>query len=103
VGVSYEVFLEPEVHRLRREMPGHVRQRMHRIISSFALEPRPAGTEALDVTGIELPDQVELRRYRLDPWRLMYASTTRRAGSGFSRCAEGRRMTIRTSPCSSND
>jgi mRNA-degrading endonuclease RelE of RelBE toxin-antitoxin system len=71
--VSYEVFVESDVHRARTRLPGNVRQRLRGFISSLAAEPRPHGSELLDAEGIDLPAGVEVRRYRLDPWRLVYA------------------------------
>ena len=73
MGVSYTVFLEREVHQDRDKLPGNVRQRVRALISGFAANPRPPGSEALDATGIAIPDGAEARRYRLEPWRIVYA------------------------------
>lgn len=71
--MSYDLFLEPEVHDLRRELPGNLRQRIRRLIDELGATPRPAGSRALDITGLSLPSGVELRRIRLDRWRIIYA------------------------------
>ena len=71
--MKYDVFLEPEVHRSRTRLPGSFRQRVRRVIGAFANDPRPAKSSALDVAGLDLPAGVEVRRYRLDPWRVVYA------------------------------
>ena len=71
--MTYDVRIEPDVHALRDELPGSVRQRIRRAISDFAKEPRPAGSAALDVSGLEVPDGIEARRLRLDAWRIVYA------------------------------
>jgi mRNA-degrading endonuclease RelE of RelBE toxin-antitoxin system len=71
--VTYEVFVEPEIHRTRDRLPGNVRQRVRRIISDLADEPRPAASTAVDLAGLDVPPGVEVRRYRLDPWRVVYA------------------------------
>jgi mRNA-degrading endonuclease RelE of RelBE toxin-antitoxin system len=71
--VTYNVFLEPEVHRSRTRLPDDFRQRLRRVIGAFANDPRPAQSVPLDVAGLELGPGVDVRRYRLDPWRLVYA------------------------------
>jgi mRNA interferase RelE/StbE len=73
LGVSYDVFIDPGVHRDRTRLPGSVRQRIRSVISALASNPRPAGSETLDTSGIDVPQGIEIRRYRLDPWRLVYA------------------------------
>jgi len=50
---------------------GHVRQRVRREIDALARNPRPAGSKAL---GTDEPER-ELRRLRLDRWRIVYAIT----------------------------
>jgi mRNA-degrading endonuclease RelE of RelBE toxin-antitoxin system len=71
--VRYEVFLEREVHQARERLPGNFRQRIRAAITGLALEPRPAPSQILDTSSVEVPIGVELRRLRLDPWRLVYA------------------------------
>jgi mRNA-degrading endonuclease RelE of RelBE toxin-antitoxin system len=71
--VTYDVFVEQQVHQARARLPGNVRQRIRRLIGELGHEPRPAGSALLDVMGLELPPAIEARRYRLDPWRLVYA------------------------------
>jgi len=73
VDVTYAVFLEEDVHEDRRKLPGNVRQRVRRAISDLGADPRPAGSLALDASGLDLPAGVEVRRFRLGPWRLVYA------------------------------
>jgi len=71
--MSYDLFLEAEVHAARRELPGNVRQRMRRAIDDLRAMPRPAESRPLDTTGIDLPSGIELRRIRIDRWRIVYA------------------------------
>lgn len=71
--MSYDLFIEPDVHDIRRDLPGHFRQRIRRLIDELGATPRPAGSRALDITGLALPSGVELRRIRLDRWRIVYA------------------------------
>jgi mRNA-degrading endonuclease RelE of RelBE toxin-antitoxin system len=71
--VKYEIFLEREVHRCRVRLPGNVRQRVWRVVHELAEEPRPVESTVLDLTGVDMPAGVEVRRYRVDAWRLVYA------------------------------
>jgi mRNA interferase RelE/StbE len=67
------LYIEPVVHEARRELPGAVRQRLARLITSLADGPRPHRTRALDVSALNVPPKIEIRRFRLDRWRLVYA------------------------------
>lgn len=70
----YRVYIEPDVHTIRQRLPGHIRQRVKRIISDFALDPRPSGSRELDTEGItSVTPDVEFRRVRIDRWRIIYA------------------------------
>jgi mRNA-degrading endonuclease RelE of RelBE toxin-antitoxin system len=71
--VSYAVFIEPEVHASRQALPGHVRQRVRRIIEDLAIDPHPDNSVALDASGVQLPPAVEIYRIRLLGWRIVYA------------------------------
>ena len=71
--MQYELLLEPEVHEARRHLPGHVRQQVKNALDGLRNEPRPAKSRDLDVTGLDVPPGVELRRLRMDPWRIIYA------------------------------
>lgn len=69
----YKLFLEPEVHEARTRLPGQVRQRVKQAIDDLADEPRPADSRDMDVTGLDVPADIELRRLRMDAWRILYA------------------------------
>jgi mRNA interferase RelE/StbE len=71
--MSYDLFLEPEVHDARLELPGNLRQRVRRAIDNLRATPRPAESQILDVSNIDLPPGIELRRTRIDRWRIIYA------------------------------
>src|SRR5262245_45198154 len=73
MGMSYEVFVEPEIHRDRERIPGNFRQRVRSAITKLGTEPRPASSQPLDTLDIQVPPGIELRRLRLDPWRVVYA------------------------------
>jgi len=69
----YALFLDPEVHHARRDLPGVVRQRLRQAFDDLALDPRPPRTQPLDVTALEVPPGIELRRLSLERWRVIYA------------------------------
>jgi mRNA interferase RelE/StbE len=70
---SYDLWLEPEVHHARKDLPGNIRQQIKRAIEHLASEPRPSTSTPLDVSEIDVPVAVEIRRVRLTPWRIVYA------------------------------
>ena len=73
----YQVYLEPQVHAQRKDLPGNVRQRIKREIEALATEPRPHHSRMLDLSKAEgkpsIPKGIEVRRLRLDRWRVIYA------------------------------
>jgi len=71
---SYRVEVDRETHKTTRRLPGNMRQRVLRALKGLRDEPRPVGSEALDVSEIEpdLPPGVELRRLRIEGWRIVY-------------------------------
>ncbi|MCG8350646.1 MAG: type II toxin-antitoxin system RelE/ParE family toxin [Chloroflexales bacterium] len=71
--MSYDLFLDPEVHRMRYALPGNMRQRIRRLIDALRDAPRLVQSNPLDMSGLALPPDVELRRIRLDRWRIIYA------------------------------
>jgi mRNA interferase RelE/StbE len=75
---QYEIFITPRAWREVKVLPGHMRQRMRRDIDSLASVPRPSTSKALDVlppAGDEEPRRYELRRLRIERWRIVYAIT----------------------------
>lgn len=54
-----------------KALPGHMRQRVKHAVDAFEQDPRPAKSKKLNVPGIPW----ELRRLRLDRWRIVYAIT----------------------------
>jgi len=69
----YDVWMEPDVHRVRKRLPGRFRQWVKRVIAALADDPRPPNSRALNVSELDMPPDVEPRRIRMDPWRVVYA------------------------------
>jgi hypothetical protein len=80
---EYDLWIEPEVHRSREILPGNFRQQIKNAIDDFASDPRPAKTRPLDLTGIDIPTGIELRRLRLDPADHLRRKRSRAMGLGI--------------------
>jgi mRNA interferase RelE/StbE len=65
------VYITPAAWKEIKGLPGQVRQRVRKAVGALAENPRPAKSKALDVPGVP----AEVRRLRLDRWRLVYAIT----------------------------
>ncbi|WP_129677049.1 type II toxin-antitoxin system RelE/ParE family toxin [Candidatus Chloroploca sp. Khr17] len=75
---QYDIYLTPRAWREVKVLPSHMRQRLRREIDGLAAAPRPSTSKALDVPppgGDEEPRSYELRRLRIDRWRIAYAVT----------------------------
>ena len=70
---QYDLQIEPTAHKQRKQLPGHVRQRIKRAIDNLARDPRPHQSKNLDTTDLDIPENIELRKIRIDKWRLIYA------------------------------
>jgi mRNA interferase RelE/StbE len=69
----FRLWIEPEVHSARQELPGNIRQRMKRVVDGLNSNPYPSNSKALDVSDLEVPLHVKIRRVRLEHWRILYA------------------------------
>jgi mRNA-degrading endonuclease RelE of RelBE toxin-antitoxin system len=69
----YDLFIEPDVHEARDDVPGNLRQRVRRAITELRQDPRPSLSRTLDTSDLDLPPDVEIRRLRLAGWRVVYA------------------------------
>jgi mRNA interferase RelE/StbE len=67
--VSYRLDVSPQAQAEIKRLPGHVRQRVRRIIRSFANDPRPPHSKQLDFPL----SAAEPRRYSFEHWRIVYA------------------------------
>ena len=54
-------------------LPGQVRQRIKKLITDLAVQPRPSISKQLNTEGLSLPEAIEIRRLHLDNWRVLYA------------------------------
>lgn len=76
---QYEIFITPRAWREVKELPGNLRQRIRRDITDLANTPRPSNSKALAFA----PDEEqpsdwstrELRRLRIERWRVVYTIT----------------------------
>ena len=72
----YRLFLKPSVHRIRKQLPGNVRQRIGRGIDKLERDPRPAKSRELRLPAGLLssgPVEWEARRLRVENFRIVYA------------------------------
>ncbi len=67
----YTVYVIPDAWKEMKDLPGNMRQRVKRAVEALADNPRPPKSKVLDVPDLEC----ELRRLRLDRWRIVYAIT----------------------------
>jgi mRNA interferase RelE/StbE len=68
---GYTVYIVPRTWKEMKNLPGNIRQRVKRAVDALSDNPRPSKSKALDVPDFEL----ELRRLRLDSWRVVYTIT----------------------------
>ena len=66
-----KVYVTPAAWKEIKNLPGQMRQRVRKAIGALAENPRPAKSKALEGTGL----RSEVRRFRLDRWRIVYAIT----------------------------
>jgi mRNA interferase RelE/StbE len=67
----YKVYVTPGAWKEIKNLPGRMRQRVRKAVDAFADDPRPAKSKALDMPDLAC----EVRRLRLDRWRIVYAIT----------------------------
>lgn len=68
---GYKVYITLAVYKEIKSLPGNIRQRVRKTIDGLAANPRPSQSKALKAPEIES----ELRRLRLDKWRVVYTIT----------------------------
>src|SRR5438309_262755 len=67
----YKAYVTPAAWKEIKDLPGHVRQRVRKAVDAPADNPRPAKSKTLNAPGLHS----EIRRLRLDRWRIVYAIT----------------------------
>jgi mRNA interferase RelE/StbE len=67
----YTVYVIPRAWAEVKDLPGHMRHRVRQAIRELADDPRPPHSRELDVPDVKR----ELRRVRLDRWRVVYTIT----------------------------
>lgn len=65
----YTVYITPQAWREVKELPGHLRQRVRRLVQGLATSPRAAHSKQLDSPTAGY----DLWRRRLEKWRIVYA------------------------------
>lgn len=70
---NYRVFIDPEAHSVRKELPGNFRQIIKHSIDDLITNPHPSNSRELNVKNLEIPDGVSLLRIRIGHWRIVYA------------------------------
>jgi mRNA interferase RelE/StbE len=70
---SYRVEITNAARREIRDLPGNVRQLIFREIQSLEKNARPYSSKGMKSTkSFKIPKDVELRRIRIDRWRVVY-------------------------------
>lgn len=67
--IMYSIYILPDALDEIKNLPGHIRSQVRRSISALAATPRPAASKALAFPEAKR----ELRRIRIDRWRVVYA------------------------------
>jgi mRNA interferase RelE/StbE len=65
----YNIYILPEALDEIKNLPAHIRSQVRRAISTLADAPRPPASKQLSYPEV----QRELRRIRIDRWRVIYA------------------------------
>ena len=70
---SYQVEMTNAARREIRNLPGNVRHLILREIQALEKEARPPSSKGMKSTrNFRIPKDVELRRVRMDRWRVVY-------------------------------
>lgn len=70
------LWVDPPAWAELKVLPGHMRHRMRRAVEALAQDPRPPQSEDLELppeVAAICPPGVELRRLRIERWRVVYA------------------------------
>jgi mRNA interferase RelE/StbE len=67
----YSIYVVPQAWDEIKDLPGHIKSQVRQQVSSLASTPRPASSKQLNLPNVPY----ELRRVRIDRWRVVYAIT----------------------------
>lgn len=67
--MPYQLWVKDEAKQEIRQLPGHVRQRVRRIVQNLSDEPRPSDSIQMSASAHTV---LEVPRVRLDVWRIIY-------------------------------
>ena len=70
---TYRLWVETEIHTERESLPGNIRQRIKRALDDLGKDPCPTASKILDTSDLKLPHGIEIRRLRMENWRILYA------------------------------
>jgi mRNA-degrading endonuclease RelE of RelBE toxin-antitoxin system len=70
---SYQVQISRRAEKEIRRLPGNFRQRVMRTLRTLEQTPQPVESIRLDLTDSDIPlaADMELRRIRLEEWRII--------------------------------
>jgi mRNA interferase RelE/StbE len=67
----YTVYVTPAALKEIKSLPGNMRQRARKAVDALAENPRAPKSKHLEIPTVD----AEVRRLRLDRWRIVYAIT----------------------------
>ena len=68
----YTVYVLPSALQEIKHLPGHIRQRVKRVIDDLATNPQPSGS--IELSNVPRPKPtVTLYRFKIEKWRIVYA------------------------------
>jgi mRNA interferase RelE/StbE len=68
---QFKIYVTKAASKELKTLPGQMRQRVRKAVEGLADDPRPPKSKKLEVEGLV----VEVRRLRMDRWRILYAIT----------------------------
>ncbi len=70
--IRYRLWIENTARAEIKQLPGHMRQRTRRAVEALVSDPRPHNSQALrPPPGVGM-GHLELRRLRIEHWRVVY-------------------------------
>ena len=66
----YSVYVAPHALQEIKRLPGHIRQRVKRVIDGFVTDPQPP--DSIQLSNVPAPPHITLCRFRIEKWRILY-------------------------------